>query len=247
MLNDSDKLDSGKRTQSRRRYRPSVWDDDLANGSIQCSSQHPTPEDTTINSSSWESMEELAAIVELSWTWTQAEEDCKIRDNFETVHPENNDMIDLDTCLENFSLNHWKRFPPMSAKLKRMIMSVKKLTTDPMGAFITRFKVYQYQIGNETDNSVILDHFLNSLSGFIGYGTMNVVHPSMLEDAYEMAMRMEGTYEPHMLQLDVWRTFGPEGAQGHNMPPLSAAPSPYVLPAPPIPVAQVEALQMSRE
>ncbi|KAL2608898.1 hypothetical protein R1flu_027471 [Riccia fluitans] len=104
-----------------------------------------------------------------------------------------------------------------------------------MGALITRFKAYRSQISNEIDDSVMLEHFINSLSGFIGYRTINVVCPTSLEDAYGMAMQMEGTYEPHMLQLDVWRTFGPEGAQVHNMPAIPAGPSLYVLPAPPVP------------
>ncbi|KAL2612257.1 hypothetical protein R1flu_023949 [Riccia fluitans] len=100
----------------------------------------------------------------------------------------------------------------MSTKLKRMIMSVKKLALEPMGAFITRFKAYRSQIDNEIDDSVMLEHIINSFFGFIGYGTINVVRPTSLEDAYQMAMRMEGSYKPRMLQLDVWRTFRPEGA-----------------------------------
>ncbi|KAL2612778.1 hypothetical protein R1flu_024470 [Riccia fluitans] len=111
-------------------------------------------------------------------------------------------------------------------------MSVKKLTYESMGAFITRFKAYQTQIGKEIDDLVMLKYFIHSLYGFIGYGTINVVRPTSLEDTYEMAMWMEGTYEPHMLQLDVWKTFGPKGVQVHNMPPIPTGPSQYVLSAP---------------
>ncbi|KAL2642940.1 hypothetical protein R1flu_010527 [Riccia fluitans] len=46
-----------------------------------------------------------------------------------------------------FKVAGQRRFPPMSAKLKMMIMSIKKLATESMGAFISKFKAYDFKLG----------------------------------------------------------------------------------------------------